>query len=128
MDRPSYRSCRQRRRDLDRYGPEQPGSLLSQLCLGGFGASFGPIIILSLLWKGVTRNGALVGIIVGALTVLIWHQGAWWGMYEIIPGFVLSFIAIIVVSLLDPNKPSATMIETFDKVQHKLEDVKKQLA
>ena len=95
---------------------------------GGFGASFGPIIILSLLWKGVTRNGALVGIIVGALTVLIWHQGAWWGMYEIIPGFVLSFIAIIVVSLLDPNKPSATMIETFDKVQHKLEDVKKQLA
>ena len=95
---------------------------------GGFGASFGPIIILSLLWKGVTRNGALVGIIVGALTVLVWHQGAWWGMYEIIPGFVLSFIAIIVVSLLDPNKPSATMIETFDKVQHKLEDVKKQLA
>ena len=95
---------------------------------GGFGASFGPIIILSLLWKGVTRNGALVGIIVGALTVLVWHQGAWRGMYEIIPGFVLSFIAIIVVSLLDPNKPSATMIETFDKVQHKLEDVKKQLA
>ena len=95
---------------------------------GGFGASFGPIIILSLLWKGVTRNGALVGIIVGALTVLVWHQGGWWGMYEIIPGFVLSFIAIIVVSLLDPNKPSATMIETFDKVQHKLEDVKKQLA
>jgi len=39
-----------------------------------------------------------------------------------------AFIAIIVVSLLDPNKPSATMIETFDKVQHKLEDVKKQLA
>ena len=95
---------------------------------GGFGASFGPIIILSLLWRGVTRNGALVGIIVGALTVLVWHQGAWWGMYEIIPGFVLSFIAIVVVSLLDPNKPSASMIETFDKVQYKLEDVKKQLA
>ena len=95
---------------------------------GGFGASFGPIIILSLLWRGVTRNGALVGIIVGALTVLVWHQGAWWGMYEIIPGFVLSFIAIVVVSLLDPNKPSANMIETFDKVQNKLEDVKKQLA
>lgn len=49
-------------------------------------------------------------------------------MYEIIPGFVLSFIAIVVVSLLDPNKPSANMIETFDKVQNKLEDVKKQLA
>lgn len=94
---------------------------------GGFGAAFGPIIILSLLWKGVTRNGALVGIITGALTVLVWHQGAWWGMYEIIPGFVLSFLAIVVVSLLDPNKPSQTMVETFDKVHAKLADVKKQL-
>jgi len=38
----------------------------------GFGASFGPIILLSLFWKGVTRNGALIGIIVGAATVIIW--------------------------------------------------------
>lgn len=44
------------------------------------------------------------------------------------PRFRALLPAIIVVSLLDPNKPSATMIETFDKVQHKLEDVKKQLA
>lgn len=42
LDRPSYRSCRQRRRDLDRYGPEQPGSLLSQLCLGRFRSFFRP--------------------------------------------------------------------------------------
>ena len=91
---------------------------------GGFGAAFGPIIILSLLWKGCTRNGALAGIIVGALTVLIWHQGAWFGLYEIIPGFIFSFITIIVVSLLDPNKPSQTMIQTFDHVQRKLADIK----
>ena len=94
---------------------------------GGFGAAFGPIIILSLLWKGCTKNGALAGIIVGALTVLVWHQGAWWGLYEIIPGFVLSFLTIIVVSLLDPHKPSTSMLATFHTVQRKLDDIKKQV-
>ncbi|QKJ68193.1 sodium/proline symporter PutP [Deefgea piscis] len=66
----------------------------------GFGAAFGPVIILSLLWQGMTRNGALAGIIVGALTVLIWKQYAWFGLYEIVPGFVLSTFAVILVSKL----------------------------
>ena len=55
---------------------------------------------------------SLVGIIVGALTVLVWHQGAWWGMYEIIPGFVFGSIGIVVFSLLD-KAPSASMQQRF---------------
>jgi sodium/proline symporter len=94
---------------------------------GGFGAAFGPIVILSLLWKGCTRNGAVAGIVVGALTVLIWHQGGWFGLYEIIPGFAFSLIAIVAVSLLDPNKPSASVLKTFDEVQSRLEDARKQI-
>ncbi len=94
---------------------------------GGFGSAFGPIVILSLLWKGTTRNGAVAGIIVGALTVLVWHQGAWFGLYEIIPGFILSFMTIIVVSLLDKNQPSTTMIQTFNLVQKRLAEAKKQI-
>ncbi len=72
---------------------------------GGFGAAFGPTIILSLFWKRMTRNGAFAGIVVGGLTVVIWKQlnGGFFELYEIVPGFVLSLIAIVVASLL--SKP-----------------------
>ena len=81
----------------------------------GFGAAFGPLVILSLFWKRMTSNGALVGMIVGALTVIIWKNtmGAF-GLYEIVPGFILSFISIIIVSLLD-KAPSQEVVERFEK-------------
>lgn len=66
----------------------------------GFGAAFGPLILFSVLWPRMSKQGALAGIIVGAATVLIWKQYAWFGLYEIIPGFIFSAIAIVVVSLL----------------------------
>ncbi len=68
----------------------------------GFGATFGPTIIMSLFWKRMTRNGAFAGILVGGLTVVIWKQlnGGFFDLYEIVPGFILSLIAIVVASLL----------------------------
>jgi SSS family solute:Na+ symporter/sodium/proline symporter len=77
----------------------------------GFGAAFGPVIIGSLYWKGMTRNGALAGIISGAVTVLIWiyapitvdgqSLSAW--MYEIVPGFIVCSLAIYIVSKFSPK-------------------------
>jgi len=77
----------------------------------GFGAAFGPVVIGSLYWKGMTRNGALAGIISGAVTVLIWiyapitidgqSLSAW--MYEIVPGFIVCSLAIFVVSKASPQ-------------------------
>lgn len=68
----------------------------------GFGAAFGPIILLSLFWKRMTGGGALAGIIVGGLTVLIWKQlsGGLFDLYEIVPGFMLSSMAVLAVSLI----------------------------
>lgn len=68
----------------------------------GFGSAFGPAVLLSLYWKKMTRWGALAGMIVGAATVLIWVNvpGLSEALYEMIPGFVLSFLAVVVVSLL----------------------------
>src|SRR5690606_26288404 len=60
----------------------------------GFGAAFGPVVILSLTWPRMTRNGALAGMIVGAVVVLVWKQFEWLGLYEIVPGFILGMIAI----------------------------------
>jgi sodium/proline symporter len=86
---------------------------------GGFGAAFGPVVILSLFWKRMTRNGALAGMIVGALTVVVWKQlsGAYDGifnLYEIVPGFLLGWIVIMVVSILD-KEPSQEIQEEFEK-------------
>ncbi|MDX1609980.1 MAG: sodium/proline symporter PutP [Halofilum sp. (in: g-proteobacteria)] len=82
---------------------------------GGFGAAFGPVIILSLFWRGMTRNGALAGIIAGAATVVIWKQlsGGMFDMYEILPGFIIGAIAIVVVSKL--GQPSHEITDDFDK-------------
>lgn len=71
----------------------------------GFGAAFGPLIILSLTWSRMSGSGAVAGLIVGAATVIFWISMGWNasflggpGIYEIIPGFLLSLLAIVVVS------------------------------
>ncbi|MCG7375203.1 sodium/proline symporter PutP [Pseudomonas luteola] len=79
----------------------------------GFGAAFGPVVLFSLLWKGMTRNGALAGMIVGAVTVVVWKQLGWLGLYEIVPGFILASLAIVVFSRLG-SAPSASMKQRFE--------------
>jgi sodium/proline symporter len=84
----------------------------------GFGAAFGPLIILSLFWKRMTRNGALAGMIVGAVTVIVWSNltGGIFEMYELLPGFIFSVISIVVVSLLG-KEPSDEVQKQFDEVK-----------
>jgi sodium/proline symporter len=84
-----------------------PGSTVLGLvswAWAGFGAAFGPAIILSLYWPRMTRNGALAGILVGGVTVILWKQlaglGGIFAVYELLPGFLLSTFAILVVSRL----------------------------
>lgn len=83
----------------------------------GFGAAFGPAILISLSWRRMTRKGCMAGIIVGGLTVLIWKQFAWFGLYEIVPGFLLSSLAIYVVSIMD-KEPEPEILKDFDKAHH----------
>jgi len=72
----------------------------------GFGAAFGPLILLALTWPRMTGTGALAGLVVGAGTVGFWIAQGWNaafmggpGVYEIIPGFIAATIAIVLVSL-----------------------------
>ena len=81
----------------------------------GFGAAFGPAILTSLFWKRTTRDGVIAGIIVGGVTVLVWKQFALFGLYEIVPGFLLSLLAIYGISLLG-EPPAQDIQETFDAV------------
>ncbi|HAS64518.1 MAG TPA: sodium/proline symporter PutP [Vibrio sp.] len=80
----------------------------------GFGAAFGPAMVLSLYWSRMNRNGALAGIVVGGVTIVVWKQlsGGLFDMYEIVPGIIFSALAIVVVSLMT-GEPDETV-----KAQH----------
>ncbi len=92
----------------------------------GFGAAFGPLVIFSLYWKKMTQQGALAGMLTGATTVLIWiyapiaidGQSLSSIMYEIVPGFIMASIAIVVVSHLTA-KPQPEIEALFEQVAEK---------
>lgn len=88
----------------------------------GFGAAFGPVVLISVMWSRMTRNGALAGMLVGAVTVIVWKHFAWLDLYEIIPGFLFGCIAIVVVSLMG-RSPSATITERFDQAEAEFKTV-----
>jgi sodium/proline symporter len=80
----------------------------------GFGAGFGPAVLLSLTWPRMTRNGALAGMVAGAATVIIWAdlEGGLFDVYEILPGFFISTLAIVAFSLYEaPPKIAAKFFD-----------------
>lgn len=84
----------------------------------GFGAAFGPIVVFSVFWARMTRNGALAGMITGAITVLLWINFNWFELYSLIPGFLFASIAIIIFSLLD-KKPNEIVEDHFKQAHQR---------
>src|SRR5690606_26428505 len=87
----------------------------------GFGASFGPAVLLALYWPRLTTAGALVGMVAGAVTVGWWGQaeGGLLDLYEIVPGFLLNTVLAVVVShLTHRDRPEIT--GEFDETQRAL--------
>ena len=94
----------------------------------GFGAAFGPLVIFSLTWRGMNRNGAVAGMVVGALTVILWVYGPFemngvalnsW-LYAIVPGFILSTIAIFAVSTMTGG-PRPSVSAKFEEMELNLD-------
>ncbi len=85
----------------------------------GFGAVFGPIMLFSLFWKRTTKWGAIAGMTIGGVTVLVWKLilnptfGGIFTLYELMPAFILSCVCIVAVSLLT-KKPSNDIVEDFE--------------
>jgi sodium/proline symporter len=96
---------------------------LVSVAWGGFGATFGPIMLLALFWKRTTLPAAIAGMLVGGITTFVWKfylssfPAEIFQIYELVPGFVLSFVTIVVVSLLT-KAPSKEIQEEFDAVEH----------
>jgi sodium/proline symporter len=79
----------------------------------GFGAAFGPAILMSLYWKRMNWQGTLAGILAGGITVIVWRNliKPYFNLYEILPAFVVSVIFIIVVSLLTKEPEEEIQVE-----------------
>lgn len=87
----------------------------------GFGATFGPLMLMSLFWKRINRWGAIAGMIGGGVMVFVWNLairplGGVWDVYELLPAFIFSCICIVVVSLLTPA-PSKEIQQEFEEVK-----------
>ncbi|MEC1715144.1 sodium/proline symporter PutP [Schinkia azotoformans] len=116
------------------FNPDSSVLSLVGYAWAGFGSVFGPVILLTLFWKGTTRNGALAGMVVGGLTVVIWsilstppigldgirmdqsHALIPFYLYELVPGFLFSLIATFIFSKIGTS-PSREMINEFNLVK-----------
>lgn len=107
------------------YNPDSTVLNLVAYAWAGLGASFGPALLISLYWKRMNFQGALVGIIVGGLTTVAWKSYAYLlpsdiaTIYEIIPGFIASLLSIIIVSLATAP-PEASIVKQFVEVKQLL--------
>ena len=89
----------------------------------GFGAAFGPLILLALFWRRTNLAGAVAGMVVGAATCFVWkfvladYAATYeiFGLYELAPGFLFALVVTVIVSLLT-EKPSQEMLDEFDEV------------
>lgn len=82
----------------------------------GFGASFGPVIVLSLFWKNTSRDGAIGGMISGFITVVVWKalSGGIFDVYELLPAFIVATLVIVFISYLQRDHIDPKVIEEFE--------------
>lgn len=92
----------------------------------GFGAAFGPLILLALFWRRTTLQGAVAGMVTGAATCFVWKfilsanaslvaSYPIFSLYELAPGFLFAFVATVIVSLIT-KRPGAEVVDEFDRV------------
>ncbi|SDI83550.1 sodium/proline symporter [Pseudobutyrivibrio sp. 49] len=87
----------------------------------GFGAAFGPIMLLALFWKRANKYGAIAGMIGGGVMIFVWKfgikpMGGIFGIYELLPAFIVALILCVVVSLLTPA-PEKEIVEEFESIR-----------
>lgn len=103
--------------------PESSVFKIVSFAWAGFGAAFGPVVLLALFWKRSNKQGALAGMIAGGAFVFIWKYGiarlgGAFAIYELLPAFLIALFVNIIVSLLTAA-PSEEIVKTFEEVRKK---------
>ena len=102
------------------WNPDSSVFTIVSFAWAGFGASFGPLVLFALFWRRTNMQGALAGMLTGGVMVFVWKYlvrslGGNFNIYELLPAFVLSCLAIVVISLLT-EEPSKEIYDEFDSV------------
>ena len=103
-----------------------PGSYVFKIVAfswAGFGASFGPLVLASLFWKRTTFEGALGGMVAGGVSIFVWKflvapMGGVWGIYELLPAFLISLVVLVGVSLMTPADEE--VMKEFEEMERSL--------
>ena len=100
--------------------PDSSVFMIVSFAWAGFGAAFGPIMLLALFWKRTNKYGAIAGMLGGGVMVFVWKflikpLGGVFGIYELLPGFIVALVLCVVVSLLTPT-PEQEIIEEFESI------------
>ncbi len=106
------------------WNPDSSVFRIVSFAWAGFGATFAPVMLLALFWKRSNKWGALAGMVSGGIMVFVWKfllapMGGLWGIYELLPAFVVALVFNVVVSLAT-EKPSQDMLDEFDAVNAEL--------
>ena len=102
------------------WNPDSSVFRIVSFAWAGFGATFGPVMLLALFWKRANRQGAMAGLITGGIMVFFWKFlvrpiGGAFNIYELLPAFIVAAIVNVVVSLRTPE-PDAALVEEFERV------------
>ncbi|MCD8090277.1 MAG: sodium/proline symporter [Clostridiales bacterium] len=104
------------------WNPDSNVFRIVSFAWAGFGATFGPLMLLALFWRRANKYGAVSGLVVGGVMVFVWKfvirvkfAGSILDIYELLPAFILALAVAVVVSLVTPE-PDKKLTATFDKV------------
>jgi sodium/proline symporter len=103
------------------WDPDSSVFQIVSFAWAGFGASFGPVVLLALFWRRSNLQGAIAGMLAGGIMVFVWKylvrpMGGAWGIYELLPAFITAILVNVLVSLLTPA-PNVTITADFDEVK-----------
>ena len=103
------------------WNPDSSVFYIVSFAWAGFGAAFGPLVLFALFWKRTNLQGALAGMVTGGVMVFVWKylvrpMGGTWNIYELLPAFLVSALAIVIVSLAT-KAPSEEICREFDSVR-----------
>jgi sodium/proline symporter len=89
----------------------------------GFGATFGPTMLIALFWRRSNRQGAIAGMAAGAIMIFVWKFliapiGGWFAIYELLPAFLISLAVNVIVSNMTPA-PGKAIVDVYDEVHRK---------
>ena len=102
------------------WNPDSSVFKIVSFAWAGFGAAFGPVVLLALFWKRSNLQGAIAGMITGGVMIFVWKfviakLGGAFAIYELLPAFVIAIVVNVVVSLAT-KAPSDEMVREFDEV------------